>query len=587
MAAAAAWLAEMPSSASTAFDEAFDALYGPELTSKYGCALCHGEGSLTELNSYGQAVMKALSGDTGCLEYYPPENHTLAKGRCEYLHAEGLFKPFANGCSLCHGIDLTGDIAPSCFRCHGELWDDDSAPLSFYPPDNHTIAAATGGFLHAPGASQPVTNFCHLCHGDNLRGGTGPSCYLCHGAVWPSLGEEEEFYPPNTHTDALGAGGFMHAPGRTAPISNGCTTCHGVDLTGLIAPSCYLCHGTLWTEGAAAPPQDGGLDAAFQAIENDDSDGDGYTNIEEILALTHPGDPTSFPGIVVTVTVRTETTWDRNWVDNNSALVVTLKPKDGSLTADGYVSLTTDDGSLFTTRLRRKGASVEAYFPKSLLWTLFDDLTVKSAAVVVGGTTASGTDISGKFTARLSGAMPALVAGLYASSKPGVWEPGEQVRVTIIGDGIKSLDSTRPIYAVGLYKRIKITDYGKTASKLTVNLDGNDVDTMLGDPIEGVTYKIGIVGKSTAIGETFTSAADLEAPEGGCYYFDAPGNHTVALKRGVCKYMHAPGYDTPYDHGCNYCHGSSLKGTKTTPSCYLCHGQLWSEAATTQQHGGR
>ncbi|HHB90614.1 MAG TPA: hypothetical protein ENK60_04830, partial [Anaerolineae bacterium] len=40
----------------------------------------------------------------------------------------------------------------------------------------------------------------------------------------------------------------------------------------------------------------------FQAIELLDSDGDGYSNIEEINALTFPGDPNSHPGAQPTAT---------------------------------------------------------------------------------------------------------------------------------------------------------------------------------------------------------------------------------------------------------------------------------------------
>lgn len=59
--------------------------------------------------------------------------------------------------------------------------------------------------------------------------------------------------------------------------------------------SCTLCH------GAGGPPNNpyGAAYAAnghnYTAIEQLDSDGDGYTNLEEITAGTHPGDPNDFP----------------------------------------------------------------------------------------------------------------------------------------------------------------------------------------------------------------------------------------------------------------------------------------------------
>lgn len=53
----------------------------------------------------------------------------------------------------------------------------------FMPPADHTVRR--GGFLHAPGATEPLAN-CAECHGADLMGGADgePSCYRCHGAVW-------------------------------------------------------------------------------------------------------------------------------------------------------------------------------------------------------------------------------------------------------------------------------------------------------------------------------------------------------------------------------------------------------------------
>ncbi|MDH5560859.1 MAG: hypothetical protein OEY59_08395 [Deltaproteobacteria bacterium] len=44
-------------------------------------------------------------------------------------------------------------------------------------PEGHT--ASLGGVRHKPGYNLPFQN-CTGCHGQNLQGGEGPSCYACH-----------------------------------------------------------------------------------------------------------------------------------------------------------------------------------------------------------------------------------------------------------------------------------------------------------------------------------------------------------------------------------------------------------------------
>jgi hypothetical protein len=60
--------------------------------------------------------------------------------------------------------------------------------------------------------------------------------------------------------------------------------------------TCELCH--IDTDSFELNPYGAafnGAGMAFGAIENDDSDGDGFTNLEEIVALTFPGDAGDFP----------------------------------------------------------------------------------------------------------------------------------------------------------------------------------------------------------------------------------------------------------------------------------------------------
>ena len=57
--------------------------------------------------------------------------------------------------------------------------DDESRPSN--APSDHTVSQ--DGVRHRPGLRDPENN-CTGCHGTDLRGGAGPSCYSCHGKQW-------------------------------------------------------------------------------------------------------------------------------------------------------------------------------------------------------------------------------------------------------------------------------------------------------------------------------------------------------------------------------------------------------------------
>lgn len=75
--------------------------------------------------------------------------------------------------------------------------------------------------MHHPGKEDPLRN-CTACHGTDLTGGTGPSCYDCHDDA--------------DHTRSRG--GVKHRSGT----SGTCTTCHGPNNTGGLGPACSQCH---------------------------------------------------------------------------------------------------------------------------------------------------------------------------------------------------------------------------------------------------------------------------------------------------------------------------------------------------------
>lgn len=145
-----------------------------------------------------------------------PDHTILLKG---YYHPSGYFTPYTSLCTTCHGADLTGDPGgggflptPSCYSCHGENWTESPvSPPSFNPPSDHTIVIR--GWEHKTNPDTPYTSLCTDCHGSDLKGGGSgePSCYLCHGKLWTeNPGDGISFDPPSDHT--VSRYGRMHKP---------------------------------------------------------------------------------------------------------------------------------------------------------------------------------------------------------------------------------------------------------------------------------------------------------------------------------------------------------------------------------------
>jgi hypothetical protein len=77
------------------------------------------------------------------------------------------------------------------------------------------------GVMHASGKEDPLRS-CTRCHGSDLRGGDGPSCYGCHSSA----------------DHDVSRGGVMHRSG----VMTDCTPCHGPDNSGGLGPACTTCH---------------------------------------------------------------------------------------------------------------------------------------------------------------------------------------------------------------------------------------------------------------------------------------------------------------------------------------------------------
>jgi hypothetical protein len=83
------------------------------------------QGFSTEEGETLVAAAHVTVSTSDCFEFDPPSSHTVkfTVGECTYLHAPGYSQPYANNCNICHGADLKGsNIGPSCFLCHGQLW---------------------------------------------------------------------------------------------------------------------------------------------------------------------------------------------------------------------------------------------------------------------------------------------------------------------------------------------------------------------------------------------------------------------------------------------------------------------------------
>lgn len=87
--------------------------------------------------------------------------------------------PWTN-CTSCHGADLLGGFAPACNTCHNDFSEPDLPPRGHHPtvgdpPDDTTSRL------------DPLNN-CAMCHGNDLTGGFGPSCFTCHDDLWSGGG---------------------------------------------------------------------------------------------------------------------------------------------------------------------------------------------------------------------------------------------------------------------------------------------------------------------------------------------------------------------------------------------------------------
>ena len=87
------------------------------------------------------------------------------------------------------------------------------------------------------------------CDGGNS---CAADCTIVNTVPQPPTGGGGNIPLPANHDDE--EDDVMHARDKDEPFSSGCTACHGSDLTGGIAPSCFTCHGEEWDEEMPSVP---------------------------------------------------------------------------------------------------------------------------------------------------------------------------------------------------------------------------------------------------------------------------------------------------------------------------------------------
>jgi hypothetical protein len=264
--------------------------------SKVLCSTCHGSPhSLYPSNLPADNIQPmALQGSESAI------------GRCDVCHTDkgsqwakpphepaGANAPTTGGSTGGSTIDPATELTTTCLNCHGDRSSQVSCSNSKWTSHDGTrvnsevyaavTAYLTGSVCGSGGSTggsiggstidpaTELTTTCLNCHGDRS------SQVNCSNSKWTSHdgtrvssevydavtayltgsvcgsggstggstgGDDTSSGVPADHTDR--EGGALHKPGKEQPYSNGCTDCHGSNLRGGIAPSCYSCHGKEW-----------------------------------------------------------------------------------------------------------------------------------------------------------------------------------------------------------------------------------------------------------------------------------------------------------------------------------------------------
>ena len=147
----------------------------------------------------------------------------------------GRTDPWAN-CASCHGGDLLGGYGPSCMDCHNDFSTPDLPPLGH----NVVYGNMDHGNMGIDDRLDPMTK-CTTCHGGDLTGDMGPSCFICHDDTWSGGGGGSGNSPPDINF----GGPYSGAPGAVITFDASLTT--DADPLDIL----YY----LWTFSDGKPPQ--------------------------------------------------------------------------------------------------------------------------------------------------------------------------------------------------------------------------------------------------------------------------------------------------------------------------------------------
>ncbi len=171
---------------------------------------------------------------------HPADWASVAAYQAKSINFHGTFvdKNGDGSCAQCHGSDYKGGITGiSCYQCHNGGTSGKHTPEWINP--KFDIPPVSDRF-HGIFVNENSTNSCSQCHGSDLSGGIAQvSCISCHNGPTGLWGHPEGW--------TTGKNDPLHFHGYYAKkYSLACTACHGADLKGAHGPSCYSCHGKLW-----------------------------------------------------------------------------------------------------------------------------------------------------------------------------------------------------------------------------------------------------------------------------------------------------------------------------------------------------